>query len=178
MNHSDLHTSRTSSDIQTLELEVSSINYENFQPYGTLITAAEDGKPFGADEAQLDLSQGQPRFYIMQLPNRGLSFHQITRHLRVTQCLAAVDQDPWLLAVAPPAALDNPEAVPTLESIRAFQIPGDQAIQLHRGTWHAGPYFTAPTMAFFNLELIDTNQVDHHSCNLDHIYGIALCFRM
>lgn len=164
--------------MRTLELEVSSINYENFQPYGTLITAAEDGKPFGADEAQLDLSQGQPRFYIMQLPNRGLTFHQITRHLRVTQCLAAVGQDPWLLAVAPPADLDHPEAVPALEAIRAFQIPADQAIQLHRGTWHAGPYFTASTMAFFNLELTDTNQVDHHSCNLDHIYGITLCFRM
>ena len=34
-------------------------------------------------------------------------------------------------------------------------------MKLHVGTWHAGPLFEGPAMAFFNLELSDTNIVDH-----------------
>ncbi|MBD0313443.1 MAG: Ureidoglycolate hydrolase, partial [Microcoleus sp. T3-bin5] len=29
------------------------------------------------------------------------------------------------------------------------------------GTWHAGPYFDADFVDFYNLELSDTNVVDH-----------------
>ncbi|MBD2020091.1 Ureidoglycolate hydrolase, partial [Leptolyngbya sp. FACHB-36] len=45
---------------QNVSLKVRSITSENFQPYGQVIWAIEDGKPYGVDEAQLDLSQGAP----------------------------------------------------------------------------------------------------------------------
>jgi hypothetical protein len=45
---------------------------------------------------------------------------------------------------------------------------------LHKGSWHAGPLFTDAQQSFFNLELTDTNQVDHHTCNLVERYGCAL----
>ena len=83
----------------------------------------------------------------------------------------------WLIAVAPPLDLNDPDAEPKLEDIRAFEIPGDAAIKLHQGTWHAGPFFTEPEMSFFNLELADTNQVDHHNCYLDRRYGTVFEFR-
>ena len=35
------------------------------------------------------------RFYIMELPRRGLSFDRITYHERVTQCLGATGERPW-----------------------------------------------------------------------------------
>jgi len=50
--------------------------------------------------------------------------------------------------------------------LAAFAIPGGCFVKLHAGTWHAGPYFDAATMAFFNLELADTNIVDHQSADL------------
>ncbi|MGK7914642.1 MAG: Ureidoglycolate hydrolase, partial [Prochloraceae cyanobacterium] len=56
------------------------INSDNFKPYGQLITASEDGKAYDYLDAQLDLSKGIPRFYIMRLLHRGRKFHQITRH--------------------------------------------------------------------------------------------------
>ncbi|MEY2833387.1 MAG: hypothetical protein RLZZ574_2646, partial [Cyanobacteriota bacterium] len=34
-------------------------------------------------------------------------------------------------------------------------------IKLEVGTWHAGPYFDHPAVDFYNLELSDTNIVDH-----------------
>ena len=60
------------------------------------------------------------------------------------------------------------------QDIRAFRIPGDVAVMLHTGTWHAGPLFEAAEMSFFNLELADTNVVDHHSCDLTSRYGLVI----
>jgi hypothetical protein len=33
------------------------------------------------------------------------------------------------------------------------------------GTWHAGPLFDQPAIDFYNLELSDTNIVDHFTYN-------------
>jgi ureidoglycolate hydrolase len=157
-----------------LPLQVEPLTAEAFAPFGTAIMAREDGVPFGADDAQLDLSQGTPRFYIMRIPGRGKVVRQITRHLRTTQALAAVGGQAWVMAVAPPFAPDDPDAEPALQDIRAFRIPGDMAVMLHRGTWHAGPLIDTPQACFFNLELADTNLTDHHTCQLARRYGTVL----
>ena len=73
------------------------------------------------------------------------------------------------MAVAPPGEADAPKP----EEIRAFAIPGDCFIKLHVGTWHAGPYFDAPSVSFYNLELSDTNLVDHETCNLRSRYNLT-----
>ncbi len=137
------------------------ITQEAFSPYGQLILPAEDGKLYDENDAQLDLSQGTPRFYIMQLTNRGKQFDRITRHELCTQCLGALEGKSWLLAVAPP----NRDSKPNVEQLKAFQIPGNCFVKLHKGTWHAGPYFDQEVVNFYNLELSDTNEVDHFSYN-------------
>lgn len=162
--------------VRCIDLPVADVASAAFAPFGTVLPPAEDGTPFGPEEARLDLSRGTPRFYVMRLHRRPLVFDRITRHLAVTQCLAAVGGRPWLLAVAPPHAPDDPSAVPDPASIRAFRIPGDVAIALHRSTWHAGPFFEDPVQDFFNLELADTNQVDHHTCRLGERFGQSFRF--
>ncbi|HEY0185409.1 MAG TPA: ureidoglycolate lyase [Rhodopila sp.] len=156
------------------DLRVEDLSPEAFAPYGTIIPPMEDGTPFGAQDAVLQLGAGTPRFYAMRLPNRGLVISRITRHRQVTQVLGSAGGQPWLLAVAPPPAEDVAEAEPGLEEIRAFRIPGDAAIMLLRGAWHAGPLFETPEASFFNLELSDTNLTDHWSCDLAKRYGVAL----
>ena len=126
--------------------------------------------------AQLVLSNGTPRLYIMRLSARGLAFDRITRHVRVTQCLAAMGEREWLLAVAPPLAPDDLAAMPDPATIKAFRISGALGIKLHRGTWHAGPFFDAPTMDFLNLELADTNEADHVNCHLARDHGVSFRF--
>lgn len=147
---------------QRLTLAAEPITVEGFAPFGQVILPSVDGAEFGAEDAQLHLSEGIPRCYIMQLIHKGRRFHTITRHQRCTQCLGSLGGEPWLLAVAPPG--DRPDPDP--EAIQAFAIPGDCFIKLHVGTWHAGPYFDAPVVNFYNLELSDTNISDHHTCNL------------
>jgi ureidoglycolate lyase len=77
-----------------------------------VIAPCADGAAFGLDDAQLVLSNGTPRLYIMRLRARGPAFDRITRHVRVTQCLAAMGEREWLLAVAPPLAPDDLAATP------------------------------------------------------------------
>jgi ureidoglycolate hydrolase len=146
------------SDALTLKvLKAEQINSDNFKPYGQVISASVDGKPFDQEDAQLNLNNGIPRFYIMRLHQKGRKFSRITRHQHCTQCLGSLEGKDWLMAVAPPSQRDEPD----LEQLAAFRIPGNCFIKLDVGTWHAGPYFNHEFVDFYNLELSDTNVVDH-----------------
>ncbi|PLZ95560.1 Ureidoglycolate hydrolase [Fischerella thermalis CCMEE 5268] len=140
------------------QLQAQLITPENFARYGQVIFPSKDGKSFDTEDAQLKLDQGTPRFYIMHLEGRGRKFHKITRHVQCTQCLGSLEGKDWLIAVCPP---NNDMNEPDLENIAAFRIPGSCFIKLEVGTWHAGPYFEHESVDFYNLELSDTNVVDH-----------------
>jgi ureidoglycolate hydrolase len=144
------------------QLQAQWITPENFQVYGQLISASEDGKSYDVEDAQLDLRNGIPRFYIMRLLHKGRKFHKITRHVQCTQCLGSLEGKDWLIAVAPS---NNEVEQPALADISAFRIPGNCFIKLEVGTWHAGPYFDHEFVDFYNLELNDTNVADHFTHN-------------
>ncbi|ADP82381.1 ureidoglycolate lyase [Pseudofrankia inefficax] len=145
-----------------------------FAPYGQVLAAQPDSTRTTAAEAALDLSRGTPRFYVMELTHGRTTFTRITRHRQVTQVLAAVGGGAWWMAVA--RGEGPAEVAPALDEIVAFEIPGDVAVLLHRGTWHAGPFFDGPRMAFFNLELTDTNAADHDTSQLDVRLGVECWF--
>eukprot|EP00245_Coleochaete_scutata_P001013 TRINITY_DN1123_c0_g1_i2.p1 TRINITY_DN1123_c0_g1~~TRINITY_DN1123_c0_g1_i2.p1 ORF type:complete len:311 (+),score=44.52 TRINITY_DN1123_c0_g1_i2:67-933(+) len=162
---------------RVVRIRPTELSAESFAPFGQIVEAEEDGVPFGDQDAHLDLSQGTPRFYIMRLRDKDLTFNRITCHLRVTQCLGALGDHsrPWYLAVAEPSpsALDGKSGAPPLgpspEQVRVFRIQGPCFLKLHRGTWHAGPLFEGPKpIDFYNLELSDTNVVDHTT----HVFSV------
>ena len=158
-------------------LPVRALTAESFAAFGHIATPQSGDAPPGQGDVRPELGDGVPRFYIMRLARRGLRFHKIARHVRVTQCLGALGGTPWLIAVAPPAALANQAARPAPGSIQAFRVPGDCFIMLHRGTWHAGPYFDeADRIDFFNLELADTNRVDFQECDLREVFEKEFAF--
>jgi ureidoglycolate hydrolase len=129
----------------------------NFAPYGQVILPARDDKVFDISDAQLNLSNGIPRFYLMRLTQKGRRFNCLTRHSLCTQCLGSLGGKDWFIAVAPPSVSN----IPYLPDLQAFRIPGDCFIKLAAGTWHAGPFFDHDFVDFYNLELSDTNLVDH-----------------
>jgi ureidoglycolate hydrolase len=144
------------------QLQAGWVTPENFHLYGQVISASQDGKDYDAEDAQLNLNNGIPRFYIMRLHQRGRRFHTITRHVQCTQCLGSLEAKEWLIAVAPP---NHEVDEPALADIAAFRIPGNCFIKLEVGAWHAGPYFEHEFVDFYNLELSDTNAVDHFTHN-------------
>ncbi|MDY7022293.1 MAG: ureidoglycolate lyase [Cyanobacteriota bacterium] len=148
-----------SESITIQKLRAEWITPEAFQAYGQVILASKDGKAYDETDAQLNLKNGTPRFYIMRLHKRGSQFNKITRHRECTQCLGSLAAKEWLIAVAPPSNSNEPD----LSQLKAFRIPGDCFIKLEVGTWHAGPYFEEDVIDFYNLELSNTNIVDHFS---------------
>ncbi|CAD7705295.1 unnamed protein product [Ostreobium quekettii] len=145
---------------ERIKLNVTPLTPETFRPFGQVIGATEDGKQFDSTDAQLVLDKGTPRFYIMRIPRRGLSFDNITFHQDVTQCLGAVTHKPWYMAVAAPGVSPYPSEA----DISVFRVPPTVFLKLECGTWHAGPLFAdSEFMDFYNLELADTNIVDHHT---------------
>jgi ureidoglycolate lyase len=164
-------------DVTVVELPVQPLTAAAFAPFGQVLEPTPDGRDFGAVDAQLELSRGIPRFYILSLVGpRQPRFKYITRHMAVTQCLASVGGKPWLIAVAAPNDPDNPKAKPDPKAIKAFHVPGTLGIKLHRSTWHAGPFFAGPAADFFNLELSNTNHVDHYPVYLDKEFGMEFRF--
>lgn len=154
----------------TCDLPGIALTSEEFRAYGQVLYPQVDGKGYDCEDAQLDISQGIPRFYLMRLEQRGMDFSRMTRHQRCTQCLGALQGKRWWLAVAPPAA------IPSLDQLRVFEVSGGCFVKLHRGTWHAGPYFGEEWLDFYNLELSDTNVVDHD--NYDFVEHLQLRFRI
>lgn len=159
----------TPASVSPRSLVAQPITPDKFRPYGQLIHATGDGKVFDDTDAQLELSQGIPRFYIMRLAQTGLQFSRITRHQRCTQCLGSLGNADWFMAVAPPSTGDRPD----LSQLAAFWIPANCFIKLEVGTWHAGPHFTQASIDFYNLELSDTNLTDHETCDLQASFGVT-----
>ncbi|XP_010525715.1 PREDICTED: uncharacterized protein LOC104803452 [Tarenaya hassleriana] len=165
---------------------------ESFHDYGQVIEASSDGDEFGPTDAQLDLSRGTPRFYIMHLKDRPFRFSKITHHASVTQCLGSAGGHAWYLGISKPSIVEddqtgtNPDAVrspcghfyvpPAVEDVRVFRVSGQKFLKLNRGTWHAGPLFKDDSMAFYNLELTNTNVVDHTTHDFVKNNGVIFRF--
>ncbi|KAG8054867.1 hypothetical protein GUJ93_ZPchr0001g30817 [Zizania palustris] len=166
-------------DVRVVTLRAVEATPESFAPFGQIIAASPDGDEFGPHDAQLDLSRGIPRFYIMRLKNHPLKFWRITHHASVTQCLGSIGGEDWYLGVTKPSMVvgadeqgsDGRKPVqsraghyylpPDPAEVRVFRISGSKFLKLHVGTWHAGPQFKADAVDFYNLELSNTNIVDH-----------------
>ncbi|MCS5706959.1 MAG: Ureidoglycolate hydrolase [Cyanobacteriota bacterium] len=130
---------------------------EAIAPYGQLVLPMPNGVDFGPGDAELQLDQGKPRFWLMALEHREPRVERLGRHSRCSQCLASADAKPWWIVLAPP----QPELTqPEPELVRLFRIPAGVILKLHPSSWHAGPYFPEAQALFFNLELADTNSSD------------------
>ncbi|KAJ3669136.1 hypothetical protein LUZ60_011086 [Juncus effusus] len=164
-----------------VKLKAVEVTPEGFAPFGQVISCSADGDEYGPHDAQLDLSRGIPRFHIMKLEDQKLKFSTITHHASVTQCLGSIGGQNWYLGVAKPSILEDQIAndnndkgqtvkksncghyylPPNPDEVIVFRVCGSKFLKLNKGTWHAGPLFKEKSMDFYNLELSDTNEVDH-----------------
>ena len=150
----------------------------NFAPYGDLVSVAPDGENWSkdkdADLVGFDGKHGFPRFYLMQLYGpRPYQFDRITHHARVTQCLGAASatEDFYLAVHAPTLGADGEASPPDPAKVEVFRVAPHTFVKLHCGTWHAGPIWgEAAERVFYNLELHDTNEVDHNTVVFDDTY--------
>ena len=150
-----------------------SLDQCDFTRFGTAILPVDDMTPHSNCDAELKFNGDNLRYYVMRLHRRAAVLGSMTRHIQATQCLGSADAQPWWLAVAT-AKLQSEQL--DHSTVQLVKVEPGEAVKLHQGTWHAGPFFLATTALFFNLELSDTNLVDHNSQPLNQKLKLQLSY--
>lgn len=150
-----------------------SLDQCDFTRFGTAILPVDDMTPHSSCDAELKFNGDNLRYYVMRLHRRAAVLGSMTRHIQATQCLGSADAQPWWLAVAT-AKLQSEQL--DHSTVQLVKVEPGEAVKLHQGTWHAGPFFLATTALFFNLELSDTNLVDHNSQPLNQKLKLQLSY--
>ncbi|KAI3986166.1 hypothetical protein MKX01_004310 [Papaver californicum] len=127
----------------------------------------------GPRDAELDLSHGIPRLYIVHLERKPFKFKKITHHANVTQCLGSIGGHDWYLGVSKASVVKpdevnenigkkfvqskagHPYVPPRPEDVHIFRFSGPKFVKLHVGTWH---------------------EVDHTMHNFKEEDGVVLSF--
>jgi len=64
----------------------------------------------------------------------------LERHQQITQAFIPMNGDGFVTIVAPPDCGFETNGLPRFDQTKAFFVPGNMAIQIHRGTWHENPF--------------------------------------
>ena len=87
-----------------------------------------------------NISQEPMRFGYLRPKERPLEVSWLERHVKGTQTFIPIGGNNSIITVG--KANDNsiPDALPNLQTIKAFLLQGDKGINLHPGTWHWTPF--------------------------------------
>ncbi len=78
-------------------------------------------------------------WFIARFRSRDLKPLFLERHRQLTQTFIPLSGAAFVMFVAPSDAA-RANGMPDVESMRAFRVPGEVAVQLHRSTWHENPF--------------------------------------
>ena len=124
-----------------VKIVVEPLSPETFAPFGEVVgpTAAQTvslgpdvqlwRNAFGVDGG-IELMFGR---YL----HKPMRFHQMERHLAVTQSFLPLDGCRSVMVVAPPSDDPDPGDAPSPGDVRAFHLDGSRGVMLWKGTWHA-----------------------------------------
>ena len=144
--------------MRIVKLSIEPMTAESFAPYGEVIEARErpaDGRRFFPVDFRID---GRTTMDVIWQPVGGKRFRMLERHFAVTQAFIPLEGAPAVVAVAPPTDLDDAEAVPKPEEVRAFLIDPGKGYAYRTGTWHSlDRYLLGPPGASFVILNVDPN---------------------
>lgn len=133
---------------RTFTITAQRLSRERFAPFGELISTegieALRRPGFYGDGSQLYVpavfESDQPvEFLLRRAPIREFRVRYLERHMELTQTFIPLGGHPFIAVVARPDAREQ-DGIPAIEEIHAFFVPGDAALNLHRGTWHEPPF--------------------------------------
>lgn len=121
------------------------VTREAFAPFGELLGVVGEStphvygdtlSPYRAGRLESDV---QIEWIYTTYRMREYRVLYLERHHNITQTFIPLGGDPIVVAVAAPDA-ELRDGTPVVESVCAFVVPGTQAVNLHRGTWHEVPF--------------------------------------
>lgn len=115
---------------------------EAFKSFGHVLMRDPGVPPFKTDQPQFadrmpfEVDDGEADFVYALLKRKEFKFTALERHLKVTQGFFPLFGGPAIITVAPATDPNNPESLPSPDSVRAFILESYTAFVLHRGVWH------------------------------------------
>ncbi|HLI75425.1 MAG TPA: ureidoglycolate lyase [Acidobacteriaceae bacterium] len=96
---------------------------------------------------------------------------RLFRHLTHTQALLILDVDAVVVVAPPGASFSTPD---DLRQLEAFTLRPHDALVLHQGTWHWGPFpVRAPRVNLYNVQ--GRRYIEDNECQLLTHLGVVLC---
>jgi ureidoglycolate hydrolase len=139
-------------------LAIEPMTPESFAPFGRMVESSgmpDDRRVMTPAEFECD---GRITIHTIWQPCARRSFSRLERHFGVTQTFFQLSGSPAVVCAAPPTDLDDPDAVPRPEDVRAFLIDPGKGFSFARGTWHSlDRYVLAPPGATFVILNSDPN---------------------
>ena len=120
------------------EISIKPLTPAAFLPFGQVIGASDQAPDYTADLLRgwhLDYeAEGETIVLFIHYEQGPLECDSLERHFKVTQTFVALADAPSVMVVAAPTV---GSALPCLEDVRAFYVPGACGIMLWKATWHA-----------------------------------------
>ena len=137
----------TNTDLTVRTVRVEPVTREAFAPFGDLLTTegvekltrhVYDGTIESYHPGAFE-SDRPVEFVLSRMRVRRFEAIYLERHFMLTQTFIPLGGKPFVMVVAAPdSPLEND--IPAPEHVRAFLVPGDAAVNIHRGTWHEPPF--------------------------------------
>ena len=139
-------------------LNIEPMTAGSFAPFGCIVESSgtpDDRRVMTPSQFECD---GRITIHTIWQPRAGRRFSRLERHFGVTQTFFQLSGSPSVVCAAPPTDLDDPNAVPRPEDVRAFLIDPGKGFFFARGTWHSlDRYVLAPPGATFVILNVDPN---------------------
>jgi ureidoglycolate lyase len=120
------------------EISIEPLTPAAFLPFGQVIGASDQAPDYSADLLRgwhVDYeAEGETTVLFIHYEQGPLACDALERHFKVTQSFIALADAPSVMVVAAPTP---GSALPRLEDVRAFYVPGACGIMLWKATWHA-----------------------------------------
>jgi ureidoglycolate lyase len=127
-------------------LPINSLTADAFAPFGKVLSPeGRDRLPINTYGDKLNLfresfDSDQPiEWFIVHGLKRPMQALFLERHMQLTQAFIPMNGDGFVTIVARPDAREENGMI-AIDEMRAFHVPGNAAIQLHRGAWHENPF--------------------------------------
>ena len=140
-------TTTSTDELELISLVAQPLTAQAFAPFGQILSPeGRERLPVNTYGDKLDIFRegfetDQPtEWFIVQGRRREFSALFLERHLQLTQTFIPIANDAFVTVVAAPDVEFESNGLPKITETKAFIVPGNMAIQLHRGTWHENPF--------------------------------------
>lgn len=133
--------------LETLVVQVEPLTADAFAPFGDVLAAEGERRSIDLYGSTIDVfsagrvdSDVPVDIFMSRSSIREFRVHFLERHMLLAQMFVPLCGTPFVVVTGRPDAREDENGIPLVDELRAFFVPGDKAVTIHRGTWHEPPF--------------------------------------